>query len=170
MNNNLLFDFTVNKENNSIAVKREFAAPQNLVWDAWTTAAILDQWWAPKPYRAETKTMDFKEGGYWLYSMVGPQNDRHWSRTDYQKITPISSYAAVTSFCDEEGHIDHDMSGSLWTNNFSEHENVTTVDISIRYRSLEILEKLIKMGFKEGFTMGLANLDEVLLTVQNRAF
>ncbi|WP_312302176.1 hypothetical protein [Chryseobacterium sp.] len=50
MKSNLLFDFSVNKENNTIVVKREFNANLELVWQAWTTAELLDQWWAPKPY------------------------------------------------------------------------------------------------------------------------
>lgn len=49
MNTPLLFDFSVNKENKTIHVTREFAANRELVWKAWTTAELLDQWWAPKP-------------------------------------------------------------------------------------------------------------------------
>ena len=43
MNSNLLFDFTVNKENNTIQITREFNANIELVWQAWTTAELLDQ-------------------------------------------------------------------------------------------------------------------------------
>jgi len=42
-----LFDLAINKQNNAINVTREFDAPLNLVWDAWTKAEIIDQWWAP---------------------------------------------------------------------------------------------------------------------------
>jgi PhnB protein len=66
MNPNLLFDFSVNKENNTILVKREFAANLDLVWDAWTKPELLDRWWAPKPYKTETRSMDFREGGHWV--------------------------------------------------------------------------------------------------------
>ena len=69
MSFNLAFDFSVNKENNTINVKRVFAAALPLVWDAYTNSEILDQWWAPKPWKARTKTMDFREGGHWLYAM-----------------------------------------------------------------------------------------------------
>ncbi len=55
MNNNLGFDFIVDNENNSIVVKREFNAKIELVWQAWTTPDIIDQWWTPKPHRSETK-------------------------------------------------------------------------------------------------------------------
>ena len=83
LNSNLQFDFIVNKENNTVNVKREFAADLELVWEAWTNPKILDQWWAPKPYRTETKSMDFREGGMWLYAMISPQDEKHWCKNDY---------------------------------------------------------------------------------------
>jgi uncharacterized protein YndB with AHSA1/START domain len=57
MSMNLMMDFVVDKSNNIITVKREFAAELPLVWDAYTKSEILDQWWAPKPWKARTKTM-----------------------------------------------------------------------------------------------------------------
>ena len=47
---------------------------------------FLDRWWAPKPYRVETKTLNFAEGGIWLYAMVSPENEKLWCKADYQKI------------------------------------------------------------------------------------
>lgn len=75
--------FTVDKANNQIRVKRSFNAPLDLVWAAWTNPEILEQWVAPKPWWAETKTKDFREGGFWHYAMI---KEKHWSRYDYQKI------------------------------------------------------------------------------------
>ena len=72
---NLLFDFTVDKATSTIYVTREFAADLDLVWDAFTKAEILDQWMGPKPYKVQTKEMDFREGGRWLYAMVSPENE-----------------------------------------------------------------------------------------------
>lgn len=67
---NLLFDFTVDKATSTIFITREFAADLDLVWDAFTNAEILDKWMGPKPYRVQTKEMDFRVGGRWLYTMV----------------------------------------------------------------------------------------------------
>lgn len=162
MSSHLLFDFNVNKENNTISVKREFAADLKLVWSAWTEPDILDQWWAPKPYRTITTSMDFREGGHWLYAMVSPEDEKHWCRADYEKIVPLKSYSALDTFCDENGNFSEAFPGSLWTNSFSEKNNITTVNILITYKDLANLEKIIQLGFKEGLTMALNNLDQYL--------
>lgn len=162
MNPLLKFDFIVNKENNTVNVEREFNADLNLVWEAWTNPNILDQWWAPKPYQTKTKTMEFRNGGLWLYCMISPQNETHWCKADYKEVVPMKSYSYVDNFCDENGTISHPFPNSFWTNNFSETGEITTVNITIQYESLEELEKIIEVGFKEGFTMAMQNLDQYI--------
>src|SRR5579859_1027217 len=101
---NLLFDFTVDKATKTIHITREFAADLDLVWDAFTKAEILDQWTAPKPYRACTKEMDFREGGRWLYAMVSPEDVKHWSLVQFLKIQPKSGFSTKNTFSDENGN------------------------------------------------------------------
>lgn len=164
----LLFDFTVNKETNTVKVKREFNADLELVWDAWTNPEILDQWWAPKPYKTRTKSMDFREGGMWLYEMFNAENetkqDRHWCKNDYLKIEHQKKFSGLDAFCDENGTVNTDMPRTMWTNTFTENAETTTVSIVAKYESLADLEKIIEMGFKEGFTMALGNLDQYIET------
>ena len=62
-NNDLLFDFTVDKAAQTVSITREFDAALSLVWDAYTKQEILDQWWAPKPWASKTKVMNFEVGG-----------------------------------------------------------------------------------------------------------
>src|SRR5882757_1971039 len=164
MSSNLKFDFTVNKEDNTVNVKREFAANLELVWEAWTNPEILDQWWAPKPYRTVTKSMDFREGGTWLYAMISPQDEKHWCKNDYQKIAHQKSFSGLDAFCDENGTVNTDMPRTLWTNTFAEDAGTTIVNIVAQYENLADLEKVIALGFKEGFTMALENLDQYIET------
>lgn len=154
-------NFVVDKQNNKVKVTREFAAPLTKVWAAWSQSELLDQWWAPKPWKAKTKIMDFKNGGYWLYAMVGPEAQEQWCRVDFSSISPMKSFKVVDNFCDAEGKTTNEIPASVWLCQFSESSNKTTVDIEIQYESLADLEKYIEMGFKEGFTMALGNLDEL---------
>lgn len=129
------------------------------MWEAWTNPEILDQWWAPKPYKTQTKSMDFREGGMWLYAMVSPKNEVHWCKAQYQNIEAFKSFIHTDSFCDENGNVVQDFPTSSRTNVFKANKDKTSVNITIQYDSLADLEQVIKMGFKEGFTMAMQNLD-----------
>ena len=154
--------YTKDVANKKMTVVREFAAPVDRVWAAWTQAELLDKWWAPKPWKAETKSQNFKEGGKWLYSMVGPQGERHWSGCNYNSIMPAKNFITLDYFCDENGNINPDFGTSTWNNQFQSSGNGTKVTVEITYDSVENMDKQIQMGFKEGFAMGHDNLDELL--------
>ena len=159
-------NFVVDKQNNKVKVTREFAAPLSKVWAAWTQSELLDQWWAPKPWKTNTKKIEFKEGGHWLYVMAGPEGEEHWCRADFKNVSPMKSFEGIDAFCDLQGKINTDFPVVHWSLNFSEAKNKTTVNVEIALDSLADLEKYIEMGFKEGFTMALGNLDELLLPVR----
>lgn len=160
MNNAILMDFQVDKANNKIKVDRTFDAPVDMVWAAWTQAEILDQWWAPKPWRAVTKEMNFKVGGFWHYYMAGPEGEKHWCMAEYQSITPQKHFSYKDAFCDENMNINTDHPRMHWENKFTAEGDTTRVNIEISFNKLADLETIISMGFKEGFTMGMENLDQ----------
>lgn len=157
---NLAFDFTVNKETKTVQVTREFSASKNLVWDAFTKQEILDQWWAPKPWKSRTKFMNFEVGGKRFYAMVSPEGEEHWSIQKYTSITPKSNFKMVNSFADNDEN--PELPGSDWDFNFSELNGVTKVNITIYNESLERMEKMVEMGFQGGFTMTLNYLETLL--------
>jgi uncharacterized protein YndB with AHSA1/START domain len=166
MKNDLLFDFTVDKTNKTVFIKREFAAGLPLVWDAFTKQEILDQWWAPKPWASKTKSMNFEVGGRRFYAMVSPEGQENWSIQKYTSISPKTNFKFYSSFADKDENPNPDIpGGSEWNLDFSETGEVTTVRISIKNESLERMEKMIEMGFKEGFTMTLNYLQELLPTL-----
>jgi uncharacterized protein YndB with AHSA1/START domain len=154
---------TKDEGNKKIIVVREFDASVELVWNAWTQKELLDKWWAPKPWRAETKSMDFMVGGRWLYSMVGPDGTRGFSYIDFQSIDIHKSFSAIGSFCDESGNRNPNFFTSSWKNEFQKTATGTKVIIEKTFESLADMHKLIEMGFEIGFTAAHGNLDELLL-------
>lgn len=162
MNHNLAFDFLVNKENKTITIKREFAAELALVWDAYTKSQILDQWWAPKPWKAKTKMQDFREGGQWIYAMVSPLGEEHWAVATYSNIKAQKRFTGHDAFSDSDGKINTDMPQSKWEVNFIDKGELTLVEFQITYPDLAQLEATIQMGFKEGLSMAMEGLDELL--------
>ena len=166
MKNNLLFDLTVDKAAQTVFITREFDADLSLVWDAFTKAEILDQWVAPKPFVAKTKVMDFKVGGRRFYAMVSPEGQERWLIQKFTSISPKTNFKFFNAFADQDEN--HELPGSNWSFNFSEQNGSTIVSISIYNESLARLEKMIEMGFKEGYAMQMKNLDELLATLSKK--
>ena len=164
--NNLLFDFTVDKATKTVFINREFAADLSLVWDAYTKQEILDQWWAPKPWVSKTKFMNFEVGGRRFYAMVSPEGQERWSIQKYTSISPKTNFKMSNAFADKDEN--PELPGSEWDLNFSEQNGTTKVSISIYNESLDRLEKMIEMGFKEGFTMTLKGLEDLLTTLSQK--
>ena len=162
MKNSLLFDFTVDKSTNTVFVKREFDADQQLVWDAFTKQEILDRWWAPKPWTSKTRHMNFEAGGRRVYAMCGPEGQEFWSVQKYTSVTPITNFKQISLFTDENENVTSNSPGSEWSLDFSEADGITTVSISIKHETLDTLEQMIKMGFQGGFTMTLNYLEQLL--------
>ena len=149
-------------EAKKIRVERDFNAPVQKVWRAWTESSMLDQWWAPHPWRAETKSMDFRPGGFWLYCMRGPANEAHWARVDYQTIDKFKHFDAMDSFCDENGNKLNEMPSMNWRNEFQDMGESTKVIVNISFDKEADIRTLLEMGFEQGFTSAMDNLDELL--------
>lgn len=150
---------TINKK---IRVKREFNAPVSKVWKAWTESEYLDQWWAPRPWKAVTQSMSFREGGQWRYYMQGPDGEQHYCLVNYKSIVPNKSYSGTDAFCDEKGNISSDLPNMGWYVEFTETGNTTRVNVEVSFNSEADLDKIVEMGFKEGFAAAHNNLDELL--------
>ena len=157
-------EFTVNKETKTVDITKEFDAPQDLVWDAYTKPELLDQWWAPKPFSSWTKEMNFEEGGKRFYAMVSPEGQERWILQQFKSITPKSNFKLFNAFADENEN--PQLPGSDWDFNFSEENGKTTVHVSIYNESLERLERMIEMGFTQGTEAQLNNLVELLAKLQ----
>jgi uncharacterized protein YndB with AHSA1/START domain len=166
MKNSLLFDFTVDKTTKTVFITREFDASLSLVWDAFTKPEILDQWVAPKPWLSKTKYMNFKVGGRRFYAMVSPEGQERWSIQEYTSITPKTNFKMYNAFADKDEN--PELPGSEWDYNFSEQNGITKVIIIIKNESLARMEKMIEMGFVEGFKMTIDNLEKLLTTLSEK--
>ncbi|HMU47373.1 MAG TPA: SRPBCC domain-containing protein [Chitinophagaceae bacterium] len=166
MTQDLLFDFTVDKAKKTVYITREFDAELSLIWDAFTKAEYLDQWTAPKPFVAKTKYMNFEEGGKRFYAMISPDGKEGWLLQEYTSITPKTNFKLFNAFADENEN--PQLPGSDWDYTFSEENGKTTVYITIYNESLARMEKMLEMGFTEGYKASMINLENLLRTLSNK--
>ncbi|HSZ85028.1 MAG TPA: SRPBCC domain-containing protein [Puia sp.] len=168
MNSALPLDFTVNKENKTVYIVREFNAGLELVWDAWTKAELLDQWWGPKPFVTKTKVMNFEVGGRRFFAMVSPEGQERWFIQKFTSISPKTNFKTYNTFADKDEN--PELQGSEWDFNFSEQNGTTKVSITVYNESLARLEMMIEMGTLEGCAMQFKNLEELLATLSQKRF
>jgi uncharacterized protein YndB with AHSA1/START domain len=151
----------------SILVAREFNSTVANVWRCYTEAELLDQWWGPAPWRAETKTMKFEVGGFWLYAMVSPEGEKHWGIMNYKAIEPNKSIHLEDGFCDEEGVMNNELPISIGSFNFNSTAKGTLVEFKMTYTTEQQLKTIIEMGFEQGITACLEQLAELLAKLNN---
>ena len=109
--------------------------------------------------------MDFKVGGRRFYAMVSPEGQEiGWQIQDFTSISPKTNFKYFSVFADKDEN--PQLPGSNWDLNFSEQNGTTKVSISIYNESLERMEKMLEMGFKDGFTAALNSLEQLLVTVK----
>jgi len=155
-------NFHKDLQSKKITFTRHFDAPPDKVWNAWTQRELLEQWWAPRPWKAESKKMDFREGGEWLYAMVGPENQKHWAKVNFLAIREGQSFEALDTFTDENGNPDSAQPSTRWKNTFTPDGTGTLVTSELQFATEDDLHKILAMGFQEGMTMTLGHLDELL--------
>lgn len=146
----------------SILVAREFDAPVAAVWRAYTEAELLDQWWGPAPWRAQTRAMDFVPGGHWLYAMVSPENQKHWARMNYLAIQHHQSISIEDGFCDESGTINPALPVSRGSMVFTPTGRGTRVEFRMTYQEESQLQQIVEMGFEQGISICFDQLDALL--------
>jgi uncharacterized protein YndB with AHSA1/START domain len=71
-----------------IEIAREFAAPVQRVWQAWSDPEQVTQWFGPAGFRTVTQSREFRSGGHWRFTMIGPDGHEYLNAVDYVEIVP----------------------------------------------------------------------------------
>ena len=115
-------------------ISREFDAPRELVWKAWTEPERMKQWWGPKGAAVGYIKMDVRVGGTYHYSMRFAGQEI-WGKKVYREITKPARIVFINSFSDEGGGTTHHPMSPTWplemltTVTFDERGGKTTVTI-----------------------------------------
>jgi uncharacterized protein YndB with AHSA1/START domain len=140
-----------------LIVSRTVNGPPHLVFEAWTKAELLQQWWAPKsfPISLLSCETDPRIGG--RYRLVfGYEGSTMEFFGRYLEVTPHSRLAWTN---------DEDGGETITTVTFEETDGGTLVVVHDLYPSEEALDAAIASGSTSGMPESLAQLDELLTTL-----
>lgn len=88
-----------------LVIEREFDAPRERVWMAWTDPELVKRWWGPKGFTAPVCRISLRVGGAYFFCMRSPQGKDYCNTGFYREIAPFERLAATNSFADEKGNI-----------------------------------------------------------------
>lgn len=151
-----------NIEQKTITIKSSFSVSQQVLWDSFTKAEIMEKWWAPLPYKAIVIEMNFTENGRCLYYMLSPEAEKHWCIVEYIKIDSPNFYSCKDAFCDENGNINTSFPRMTWLNTFESSLSGSTITNVIHFETINDLTQLLEMGFEGGYKMGLGQLKALI--------
>jgi uncharacterized protein YndB with AHSA1/START domain len=142
-------------------ISREFAAPRDLVWQAWTERDRFEQWFGPKGARMSVAKFDLRPGGLTLYRMEMPDGKEMWGRAVYREIVPPARLVWINSFSDKDaGLTSHPLTTDRWplqmltVVTFAEQAGKTTVTVKwVPYESDEEERRVFDAG-RESMKMG----------------
>jgi uncharacterized protein YndB with AHSA1/START domain len=98
-------------QSKDFVISRVFDAPRDPVWQCFTDAERMKQWWGPKGVKIVKSDMDLRPGGTYHYGMEMPDGKVMWGKFVYREITPPERIVFINSFSDEKGGVTrHPMS------------------------------------------------------------
>ena len=165
-------------DDQSIVIERDFDAPREMVWKAWTDPEMVKKWWGPKDFTAPSIKIEFREGGKYVFAMQGPPGSKWekvmYSAGEYKKIVPNEELVVTDYFSDENGKMVTPAESGLEDPNFPKESTVTVKfedagdgknRLSIIYpkpESEEQFRAMLKSGMKEGWNSSLDKLADSL--------
>jgi uncharacterized protein YndB with AHSA1/START domain len=141
--------------NRVLTLKRTFDAPVELVWEAWTGADHIINWWAPKGMKIRVIEHDFKVGGAWKYVMPMPDGSEFVSEGVYSEI--IKQKKIVTS-----ANMRPMTEGVEMRMLFEKKGDKTGFIFSVIHATEEYCRQQEKMGFYNGWASAFERLNVYL--------
>jgi len=135
---------------------RLIRAPRSLVWQAWTEADKLQQWWGPRHFTNPRCEIDLRPGGSIRIDMRAPDGIVFPMSGDYEQILPPEQLVFLTSALDEQGE-------PIFTNRntviFRELDGATEISIHTRVIDAKAAAWQYLKGMREGWSSSLDKLE-----------
>jgi uncharacterized protein YndB with AHSA1/START domain len=161
-----------------MVISREFDAPRELVWKAWTERDRLVQWFGPAGCTMSVAELDLRPGGTFHYCLQTPDGQEMWGKFVYREVTPPERTVLVSSFSDKDGNLTRHPMSPTWplemlsTTTLTENNGKTT--LTVEWIPLEgaTEEEIITFdssrdGMKQGFSGTFTQLEAYLAKEQN---
>ena len=149
-------------------ISREFNAPRDRVWQAWTEPERLQQWFSPKGFGVIAAKLDLRPGGTYHYGMRMADGKEVWGKRLIREVKQPERLVFINTFSDPQGGVTRHPFAPDWpakmlsTITFAEQGNGTL--LTIEWAPIEASEAEIKVfdAGRPGMTQGWSGTFEQL--------
>jgi uncharacterized protein YndB with AHSA1/START domain len=148
-----------------ILIKREFDAPKELVYKAFTTPELVKRWWHAKRGEMRVADIDLRVGGKWRYLMVLQCDDMSEAMEvgfhgEYLEIVPGERIVSTEIYEGLPQGVSEEEGATVNTATFTEERGRTTITILIQAPSKAARDAIIDSGMEAGLQDALDLLEE----------
>jgi uncharacterized protein YndB with AHSA1/START domain len=143
-----------------ILITREFDAPSELVFKAWTTPQLVKRWWSGQRGAVTSAEIDLRVGGMWRYVMEASAGFEVAFHGEYREIVPNERIVTTEVF---EGMPD---AQAVDTITFAEVDGRTTLTMLVQHTSKEDRDGHINSGMEGGMQESMDALEQVAISLR----
>lgn len=144
-----------------ILIEREFDAPRELVYKAYTTPELVKRWWHAKRGQVTLVEIDLRVGGRWRYVMVTPDGTEVGFHGEYREVARNERLVTTEVFEGLPQGVSEDDAATLNTATFADKDGRTTLTILVEAPSKTARDAIIESGMEDGLQDALELLEQV---------
>ena len=145
-----------------ILTEREFDAPLDLLYRAYTEPDLLVRWLGPRKYTMTVERLEVRDGGTWRYTHSDEAGNTFGFHGVFHGMPSPEGIVQTFEYEGAPGHV------SMDTVTFEERDGTTTVRTNSVFQSVEARDAMVQSGMADGMREGYGRLDEVLGTLKAR--
>jgi uncharacterized protein YndB with AHSA1/START domain len=138
-----------------ILITREFDAPRDLVWKAWTTPELVRRWWSGRRGEVTHVEIDLRVGGTWRYVMIANEGFEVAFHGEYREIVPNERLVSTEVY---EAVPDGEALNTL---TLTEEGGRTTLTVLVDHATKEERDAHVNSGMELGLQEAMDLLEEV---------
>lgn len=139
-----------------IVITREFDAPRDLVFKAYSDPKAIPQWWGPRYLTTTVEKMEVRPGGLWKYRQRDAQGNEFNFHGVYHSVESPSRIVSTFEFEGAPGSV------SLETVTFEEQGGRTKLRSQAIFQSVAERDAMVVSGMEEGVHDTYDRLEEVV--------
>ncbi len=144
-----------------ILITREFDAPRDLVYKAWTTPELVRRWWHAKRGEVTVCEIDLRVGGKWRYVMIADDGMEVGFHGEYREIVPNERIVSTETYEGLPEGVSDEEGTTTNTATFANEDGRTTVTLLIEAPNQVSRDAIIDSGMESGLQDALDLLEEV---------